>query len=117
MSKRLYVGNLPYSITSEKLEELFSSYGEIEKAEVVVFKDSGRSKGFGFVAFKNDEDADKASSEMNDKEVEGRKLRVNEATPFDPEKPRRRNFRSGGGGGFRRRPDFRRRDSDRDSED
>jgi RNA recognition motif-containing protein len=100
MSKRLYIGNVPYSMTSEKLKEVFAPYGDIEEATIVTFKDSGRSKGFGFVTFVQDESAVKAMAELNGKEVEGRKMFVNEAQPFDPSKPReRRPFRSGGGGG------------------
>ena len=99
MGNRLYVGNLPFATTSDKLKEAFSKFGEVETAEVVMTK-FGRSKGFGFVAFKNEADAEKAKTEMNGKEFEGRTLTVNEATPFDPNKPRERNpFRSGGFGG------------------
>jgi len=94
---KLYVGNLPFSVDSEKLKELFSSYGDIEEATVISDKFSGRSKGFGFVSFTKDEDAKKAIKEMNDKDVEGRKLKVNEARPME-ERPPRRDF-----GGNRRR--------------
>jgi RNA recognition motif-containing protein len=93
---KIYVGNLPFSIDSEKLRELFASYGEIEEATVISDKFSGRSKGFGFVTFKEADGGKKAISEMNDKDVEGRKLKVNEAKPMDPDRPRR----SGGGRDF-----------------
>ena len=97
---KVYVGNLSFDIDSEKLRELFASYGEVEEAIVISDKFSGRSKGFGFVTFANDEGAKKAISEMNDKEIEGRKLKVNEAKPMEDRPPRR----SGGfGGGQRRR--------------
>jgi len=86
---KIYVGNLPFSVDNEKLKELFSSYGEIEEATIISDKFSGRSKGFGFVTFKNDESAKKAISEMNEKDIEGRALKVNEAKPMDPDKPRR----------------------------
>ena len=90
---KVYVGNLPFSVDDEKLKELFGSYGEIEEATVIMNKFSGRSKGFGFVTFKDEESGKKAVSEMNDKEIEGRKLKVNEARPFDPDnRPPRRNF-------------------------
>ena len=91
---KVYVGNLPFSVEQEKLKELFASYGEIEEATVISDKFSGRSKGFGFVTFKNDEDAKKAIAEMTEKDIEGRKLKVNEAKPFDHDKPRapRRDF-------------------------
>ncbi|MFA6023061.1 MAG: RNA-binding protein [Candidatus Pacearchaeota archaeon] len=108
MSKKLYVGNLPFSVTMEKLKELFSSYGELGEVTVITNKYTGKSKGFGFVTVEDDSEADKAISEMNGKEIEGRALTVNEAKPFDPDKPRppRRDFgggrRFGGGdrGGF-----------------
>ena len=88
---KVYVGNLPFTIEDADLEKLFSSYGEIEEIAVIKDKFSGRSKGFGFVTFKDDESAKKAISEMNDKEVEGRKLKVNEARPME-ERPPRRDF-------------------------
>ncbi|MFH1325797.1 MAG: RNA-binding protein [archaeon] len=113
MGKKLYVGNLDFGVNDEKLRELFSEFGEIEEAVVISDKFSKRSKGFGFVTFANDEDADKAISEMNDKEIEGRKLKVNEAKPFDPDAPRqerpRRSFGSGGGRGFGNRDGGRQR--------
>lgn len=96
---KIYVGNLPFSIDNSKLQELFSSFGEIEEATVIVDKYSGRSKGFGFVTINDDEAAKKAISEMNEKEVEGRKIKVNEAKPMDPDRPRDRG-RSSGGRGF-----------------
>jgi len=88
---KLYVGNLSFSIEEDKLKELFTPYGEIEEATIIKDKFSGRSKGFGFVTFKDNEAAKKAIAEMNEKEVEGRKLKVNEAKPIDPDRPRR-NF-------------------------
>ena len=78
---KVYVGNLPWSVDDNKLKEMFSSYGEISEAVVIKDKFSGRSKGFGFVTFDSDEAAQKAISEMNGKEVEGRALKVNEARP------------------------------------
>jgi len=99
---KVYVGNLPFSVDDEKLKELFDTFGEIEEVSVIKDKFSGRSKGFGFITFKEDGDAKKAISEMNDKEIEGRKLKVNEAKPIDPDRPRppRRNFSGGGGRDF-----------------
>lgn len=110
MSKKLYVGNLPFSVTQEKLKEIFSAYGELGEVTVITNKFSGKSKGFGFVTIEDDETADKAIAEMNGKEFEGRALTVNEAKPFDPDRPRppRRDFGGGGrrfggnGGGGRR---------------
>ena len=89
---KVYVGNLPFSIDDNGLKELFASYGEIEESIVIRDKFSGRSKGFGFVTFKKDESAKKAIEEMNDKESGGRKLKVNEAKPMDPDRPPRRDF-------------------------
>lgn len=85
---KLYVGNLPFSIDNEGLKNLFSAY-EVEEATLISDKFSGRSKGFGFVTITDDEVAKKAISEMHEKEVEGRKLTVNEARPVDPDRPRR----------------------------
>lgn len=103
---KVYVGNLPFSFGSEKLKEIFSSYGEIEEAIVISDKFSGRSKGFGFVTFSKDEDAKKAIAEMNEKEVEGRSLKVNEAKPMEDRPPRREGRRNFQGGGFNNRKRF-----------
>lgn len=80
---KLYVGNLPWKIDDRALKELFSSYGQVEDAIVIKNKFNGRSKGFGFVTFSNDEDGQKAMSEMHEKQVEGRPLTVNQARPMD----------------------------------
>jgi len=107
---KLYVGNLAFSMNDESLKKAFSEFGEVEEASVIMDKFSGRSKGFGFVSFKDDDAAKKAMSEMNEKEVEGRQLKVNEAKPMDPDRPRpssggrfggrdNRGPRSGGQGG------------------
>ena len=93
MSKRLYVGNLSYSVTSSSLEELFSPFGEVRSAQVVQDRDTGRSKGFGFVEMTNDNAALEAIQALNEQEHDGRKLTVNEARP--------REERGGGGGGRR----------------
>lgn len=102
---KVYVGNLPYSVDDAKLSEMFASYGEVEEATIIKDKFSGRSKGFGFVTFKDDAAAKTAISKMNDKEIEGRQLKVNEAKPMDPDRPRppRRNFNSRDSGRERRR--------------
>lgn len=86
---KIYVGNLPFKIDSEALKGLFSEYGEIEEATVISDKFSGRSKGFGFVTFKDDEAGKKAIAEMNGKKVEERELKVNEAKPMEDRPPRR----------------------------
>jgi RNA recognition motif-containing protein len=82
MSKKIFVGNLAFKLRGKDLRDLFSKYGEIQDATVILDKfNRNRSKGFGFVEFVNDADADKAVAEMNEKEVEGRKIVVNEAKP------------------------------------
>jgi len=88
MSKKVYVGNLPFKHGFAELKEIFSKYGEIEDATVISDKFTGRSKGFGFVTFVNDADAEKAMAEMNNKEVDGRALKVTEAKPLE-ERPKR----------------------------
>jgi RNA recognition motif-containing protein len=80
MSAKIYVGNLPFSIRNNELKELFSQFGDVEEA-IVIMERPGRSKGFGFVTFTDPESMKKAIEAMNDKEVEGRKLKVNEARP------------------------------------
>ncbi len=82
MSKRIYVGNLPWSVTKVILENLFSGFGEIEEALVIANKFTGRSRGFGFVTFKEDVSAEKAIKEMHEKDIEGRKIVVKEAMPM-----------------------------------
>lgn len=81
---KLYVGNLSWSIDDKALKDLFSSYGDVEEAVLIKDKFSGRSKGFGFVTFANDADAQKAIAEMHEKDVEGRPLTVSEAKPMVP---------------------------------
>ena len=88
---RLYVGNLAYSVTSQSLEQLFSEYGQVKDATVVQDRDTGRSKGFGFVEMGDNAQAQAAIQGLNLKEIEGRCLTVNEARP--------REERGGGGGG------------------
>lgn len=91
MSKRLYVGNLSFNVTTADLEALFAAHGEVVDAQVVTDRGSGRSKGFGFVEMASDEDANKAIAALNGQDHGGRALTVNEARP--------REERSGGGGG------------------
>jgi RNA recognition motif-containing protein len=79
MGNKIYVGNLPFSVDNDKLKEMFSEFGDITEATVISDRFSGRSKGFGFVTFANDEDAKKAIDGMSEKEIEGRKIKVNEA--------------------------------------
>jgi RNA recognition motif-containing protein len=86
---RIYVGNLPYSVTDDDLQEMFSEFGELTSAEVVKDKFSGQSKGFGFVDMPDNADAEEAIKSLNDQPVQGRKLTVNEARPR-AERPARR---------------------------
>ena len=94
MGKKLYVGNLSYSVTNETLNQLFAEFGTVESAEVITDKYSGRSKGFGFVEMSSDEEASKAIEAVNGKDVDGRNLTVNEA------RPKTRREGGGGGGGY-----------------
>ncbi len=77
----IYVGNLSYQKTDKTLEELFTQFGQVSSARIISDRDSGRSKGFGFVEMANDDEANAAITALNDKEIDGRKLRVNEARP------------------------------------
>ncbi|MDP8959356.1 MAG: RNA-binding protein [Actinomycetota bacterium] len=106
MPKKLYVGNLPYSLKSGELEQLFSPYGNVESADVIMDRETGRSRGFGFVEMQTDEEAAAAIRELNGRDVEGRALVVNEAREREP---RRGGGREGGGryGGGGRRDDRR----------
>jgi cold-inducible RNA-binding protein len=81
MSKKLFVGNISWGATDEDLKNLFAEQGEVEEAIIIKDKFSGRSKGFGFVTFVNDEDGDKAIAALEGKELDGRPLSVNEARP------------------------------------
>ena len=81
MGKNLYVGNLPYSATEASLNELFTKYGEVVSAKVITDADSGRSKGFAFVEMSTNEDAQKAITELDNSELDGRNIKVNEAKP------------------------------------
>ena len=91
MGKRLYVGNLSYEVGSSELQQLFSQHGSVQSAEVVADRDTGRSKGFGFVEMSSDDEAQAAIAALNGQQHGGRALTVNEARP--------REERSGGGGG------------------
>ena len=93
MSKKLYVGNLSYDVVDSTLEEMFGEFGAVRSAQVIQDRDTGRSKGFGFVEMEDDGAAEQAIRGLNEKDHGGRKLTVNEARP--------REERSGGGGGSR----------------
>lgn len=93
MAKKIYVGNLAFSVTDDELQQAFSSFGNVASARVVIDKMSGRSKGFGFVEIEDDGAADEAINKMNGQTIAGRAVRVSEAKPQEP--------RTGGGGGGR----------------
>jgi RNA recognition motif-containing protein len=95
MGRKLYVGSLTYSVTDSALEQMFAPYGTVESAQVIMDRDTGRSKGFGFVEMKTDQEAQAAIAAMNGKEVDGRSLTVNEAKPRED----RGGGRGGSGGG------------------
>lgn len=84
MSKKLYVGNIPYSATDEGLEQLFSHVGTVVSAKVITDRVSGRSRGFGFVEMATEEEAEEAISKFNDADFQGRNMKVNEARPPVP---------------------------------
>src|SRR4030065_2555395 len=98
MAKRLFVGSLSYDVTQSQLEELFAGVGTVESATLITDKFSGQSKGFGFVEMSSDEEAAKAITELNGKELSGRNIVVNEARPRE-ERPAGGGFGAGGGGG------------------
>ena len=88
MEKKLFVGNLPYSMTDEDLEQAFAEYGSVESAVVIRDRETGRSRGFGFVEMASTEEAEAAQKALDGSDVNGRPLRVNEAHPREP-RPRR----------------------------
>jgi RNA recognition motif-containing protein len=94
MGKKLYVGNLSYSTTNQDLEQLFGQYGQVASAQIINDRDTGRSKGFGFVEMSSDDEAQAAIAALNGQEHQGRTLTVNEARP----KEDRGGFGGGGGG-------------------
>ena len=90
MGRKLYVGNLSYDVTDSALQQMCAQYGTVESAQVIMDRDTGRSKGFGFVEMGSDQEAQAAIADLNGKEIDGRNLTVNEARP--------REDRGGGGG-------------------
>ena len=91
VGRKLYVGNLAYQVSDSDLEQLFSEFGTVQSAQVIQDRDTGRSKGFGFVEMGSDAEAQAAIQGLHDQEVNGRRLTVNEAKPREPR---------GGGGGY-----------------
>ncbi len=95
MGSKIYVGNLPFSATSESLNEMFAKFGTVTSAKIVMDRDTGRSKGFGFVEMSSDSEAAAAIEKLNGQDHGGRSLVVNEARPMEP---RTGGFGGGGGG-------------------
>jgi len=102
MGNKLYVGNLPYSFRDDDLQQAFSQHGTVTSAKVMMERDTGRSKGFGFVEMGSDAEAQTAINAMNGQQFGGRGLVVNEARPMEPRAPRSGGggFGGGGGGGY-----------------
>ena len=109
MGNKLYVGNLPYTVRDEDLQQSFGAFGNVTSAKVMMERDTGRSKGFGFVEMGNDAEAQQAIAGMNGQSLGGRSLVVNEARPMEARPPRtggggfgggRREGGGGGGGGY-----------------
>lgn len=92
--KNIFVGNLSFGVTENSLRSLFEAYGQVDRVSIVTDRDTGRSKGFGFVEMANDAEGDRAINALNGHELEGRNLTINEARP---------KSESGGGGGYRSR--------------
>ena len=99
MGNKLYVGNLPYTVRDGDLEQSFSQFGAVTSAKVMMERDTGRSKGFGFVEMGSDAEAQAAIEGMNGQPMGGRSLVVNEARPMEPRRPPRSGGFGGGGGG------------------
>ena len=103
MSNKLYVGNLSYSVRDDDLQQYFSEYGQVQSAKVMMERDTGRSKGFGFVEMSSAEEAQAAIEGLHGQNMGGRDLTVNIARPMEPRAPRSGGFGGGynGGGGRR----------------
>ena len=100
MGNKLYVGNLPYGVRDNDLEQAFSQFGSVTSAKVMMERDTGRSKGFGFVEMGSDAEAQAAIQGVHGQNFGGRDLVVNEARPMEPRAPRSGGFGGGGGGGY-----------------
>jgi RNA recognition motif-containing protein len=99
--KKLYVGNLSFDVTQNQLQDMFAPYGSVQSAQLISDRETGRSKGFGFVEMSSDKEAEAAISGMNGQMIEGRALTVNEAKPKEA-RPRTGGGYGGGGGGYGR---------------
>ena len=101
MAKKLYVGGIAYTTNDSALRDAFAQAGAVVSATIIMDRNTGRSKGFGFVEMSEDADAEKAIEMWNGKELDGRKLTVNEARPMEPRAPREGGFRGGNDRGGR----------------
>lgn len=101
MATKLFVGSLPWAVDDRQLEELFSEFGQVSSAKVIIDRETNRSKGFGFVEFDDDEAAKTAIAKLNNSEMNGRTIVVNEARPQEA-RPPRRDYGGNGGGDNRR---------------
>lgn len=99
MGKKLYVGNLPFSTTEQALTDTFGEFGTVDSVKIITDRDTGRSKGFGFVEMSTDDEAQNAISKLNGTPFEGRNMTVNEAKPMAPRENRGGGGFGGGGGG------------------
>lgn len=99
MGKKLYVGNLPFSATEQALGDAFAQCGTVESVKIITDRDTGRSKGFGFIEMANDDEATAAITKFHGADYEGRAMTVNEARPMAPRESRGGGFGGGGGGG------------------
>ena len=100
MGNKLYVGNLPYGVRDADLAQAFAQFGSVTSAKVMMERDTGRSKGFGFVEMGSDDEAQAAINGMNGQSLGGRNVVVNEARPMEPRPPRSGGYGGGGGGGY-----------------
>lgn len=105
MSKKLYCGNLSYNVSTPQLEQMFSAFGSVVSAQVITDRDTGRSKGFGFVEMSNQQEANAAVAGLNGRDNDGRSLQVNEAKPREDRGGRSYESSGGGNGGGRPRRD------------
>lgn len=99
MGKKIYVGNLPYNVGDQELGDVFAQFGNVESARIVIDRESGRSKGFGFVEMSSDDEAMTAIEKLNGSDLNGRNMNVSEAKPMAPRENRGGGFGGGRGGG------------------
>lgn len=92
MASKLFVGGLPYATTDDELQDVFAAHGNVVSAKVITDRETGRSKGFGFVEYETDDEAQAAMKALHDSELGGRRILVNEARPQEPRAPRSNNY-------------------------